>query len=356
MEVIVFIVILAVLVLVHEFGHFLAAKKQGIKVEEFGFGLPPRIFGKKIGETLYSLNWIPLGGFVRLYGEEYHELKNKSLSKKAFVNKKPWQKALVIFAGVVNNFLLGWILISFLFTQGVPVPTNKVIVDQVINGSPAKAAGLRSGDVVKSLRPDVPGAGKIVLKNTADMVSEAQKFAGKKIILTIERNQKQIEVGVVPRINPPSGQGALGIAITSYMERKYPWYQAPFYGLYESWNITKNIVIELSHTVVQLLTLHKPSADIAGPIGIARFTGQAIKFGKNAVLKLVALLSFNLAIVNILPFPALDGGRMVFVLYEWLTGKRANENLEKYTNLIGFFILIALAVVISIHDVINIYK
>ena len=120
MTIIIFILTLALLVLVHEFGHFLAAKRNGVRVEEFGFGLPPRLFGIKKGETLYSVNLLPVGGFVKLYGEEYHEIKNKSLSGRAFVNKNPWQKSLIVIGGVIGNFLLGWVLISFLFTQGVP--------------------------------------------------------------------------------------------------------------------------------------------------------------------------------------------------------------------------------------------
>ncbi|MFH0979900.1 MAG: site-2 protease family protein, partial [Candidatus Roizmanbacteria bacterium] len=132
MTILIFILTLTLLVLIHEFGHFLAAKKNGVRVEEFGFGLPPRIFGIRKGETLYSINLLPLGGFVKLYGEEYHEIKNKSLSQRAFINKKPWVKFLIVISGVIGNFLLGWILISYLFTQGVPVPTNKVIVEKVL--------------------------------------------------------------------------------------------------------------------------------------------------------------------------------------------------------------------------------
>ncbi|PIT89239.1 MAG: RIP metalloprotease RseP, partial [Candidatus Levybacteria bacterium CG10_big_fil_rev_8_21_14_0_10_36_7] len=118
---IIFFVILLILVLIHEFGHFFGAKKSGVKVEEFGFGFPPRLFGKKIGETLYSFNLIPLGGFVKLFGEEYHEeKKNKTDSQRAFVNKKPWQKTIIICGGVIMNFVLGWVITSYLFTVGVP--------------------------------------------------------------------------------------------------------------------------------------------------------------------------------------------------------------------------------------------
>ena len=144
--------------------------------------------------------------------------------------------------------------------------------------------------------------------------------------------------------------------ITSFIEKKYPWYQAPFYGLVQSFTITKQIAIELGKTVSNLITLKKTNVDVTGPIGIAKYTGQAIKFGHNAVLELIALLSLNLAVVNILPFPALDGGRLVFVIYEWVTKKRVNKNLENYLNLAGIITLLSLAALISINDIIKLIK
>lgn len=352
MSIIVFIAILALLVLVHEFGHFIAAKKQGVKVEEFGFGLPPRLFGVKIGETLYSINLIPLGGFVKLFGEEYHEIK-KSTSSRAFVNKKPWQKSLIIIAGVIGNFLLGWGLISFLFTQGVPVPTNNVIVESVSKNSPASISGFKENDIIDAINVD---GTNYKLKSSTDLVDLSKKYAGQEIQAVVLRNGQQNLLAITPRKNPPPNQGPLGLAVTSYVEKKFTWYQAPIYGLIESFSITRKIVSELIKAILQLVTFHKPSLDVAGPIGIANFTASAIKFGKNAVLELIALLSFNLAIVNILPFPALDGGRLVFVLYEWITKKRSNQNIEKYANFVGFLILLTLALLISINDIIKLYK
>lgn len=356
MAVLVFIIILALLILVHEFGHFLAAKKNGVKVEEFGFGFPPRLFGVKKGETLYSINLIPLGGFVKVYGEEYHETDkklDKRLRDRAFVYKKPWQKSVIIIAGILGNFLLGWVLISFLFTQGVPTPTDKVIVEQVQADSPAKQSGLQPGDVISKIEVH----GKIYqLTSSSDLIKFSKEFAGEEISAVVTRNNKVLSLKIVPRKNPPAGEGPLGITITSFIDKKYSWYEAPFYGLIEASNITKTIVTQLSKTIFQLVTLKKPNVDIAGPIGIAQYTGRAIKFGNNAVLELVALLSLNLAVINILPFPALDGGRLVFVIYEWVTRRRVNKVVERYTNLVGIILLLSLAVVISINDIIKIYK
>lgn len=356
MEIVVFVLILALLVIVHEFGHFLAAKKNGVKVEEFGFGFPPRLFGIKKGETLYSVNLIPLGGFVKVYGEEYHETDKKLYKKlrdRAFVYKKPWQKSVIIIAGILGNFLLGWVLISFLFTQGVPTPTDKVIIEHVQADSPAKQSGFQPGDVIAKIEAH----GKSYrLTSSSDLIKYGKEFAEEEIGVVVTRNNQAVSLKIIPRKNPPAGEGPLGITVTSFIDKKYVWYEAPFYGLKEAFNITKTIVTQLSKTIFQLATLKKPNVDVAGPIGIARYTGQAIKFGNNAVLELIALLSLNLAVINILPFPALDGGRLVFVVYEWVTRRRVNKTVERYTNLVGIIFLLSLAVVISINDIIKIYK
>ena len=360
--IIAFILILGLLVLVHEFGHFIAAKKNGVYVEEFGFGYPPRLFSFRFKNTLYSINLIPFGGFVKLYGEETGELDaetitdktiKKPLPSQAFTNKKPWQKLVILCAGVLGNFLLGWVLISILFTQGIPTPTKDVIVDRVATNSPAQYAGLEPKDILLEITIN----DKIFkLKSTNDLINLSKKYAGQEFAIKIKRADAEKTISITPRKNPPTGQGPLGIVITSFIEKRYPWYQAPFFGLVEAFNITSKIVSELGKTLFQLITFKKPQIDVAGPIGIAQFTGQAIKFGRNAVLEFIALLSLNLAVLNILPFPALDGGRLVFVIYEWISKKRVNKNLERYLNLAGFSILILLALLISISDVIKLIK
>lgn len=362
MTILIFLLILTVLVLVHEFGHFIIAKKMGVKVEEFGIGLPPRLFGIKKGETLYSVNLLPLGGFVKLFGEEYDELDRKRQARlsqtknRTFVNKKPWQKTLIILGGVIGNFLLGWFIFSYLVTQGVSVPINKVIIEKVTKNSPAEIAGLKEKDVIsKLILPNSPN-NPISLTSTSTLIEETKKSAGQKIKLLVQRNNQNITIDLIPRINPPVGEGPLGIAITSSIEKKYPWYTAPYYGLIEASNITYKIARELGKLILGLITFQKPRVDVTGPIGIANLAGQAIKFGGNAFLQFLALLSLNLAIINILPFPALDGGRLVFVLYEGITKKRPNKNIEKYTNLIGFIMLLSLAALITVNDIIKLIR
>lgn len=360
MTIIIFIATLTILVLVHEFGHFLMAKKMGVKVEEFGIGLPPKLFGIKKGETLYSINLLPIGGFVKLFGEEYDELDRRGKARlslnRTFVNKKPWQKTLIILGGVLGNFLLGWFIFSYLVTQGVPVPTNNVIVEKVTKNSPAQIAGLKEKDIIIKLIPQNPQFSQIPLTSTNTLIQETKKLAGQTVGLEIKRNGKIFLTKIIPRINPPKGEGPLGIAITSYIEKKYSWYIAPYYGLIEASNITYKIASELGKLLFGLITFQKQNIDVAGPIGIANLAGQAIKFGRNAFLEFLALLSLNLAIINILPFPALDGGRLVFIFYEGLTKKKPNKDIEKYTNLIGFIILLSLVVLITVNDIIKLFK
>ncbi len=360
MTLLIFFLILALLVVVHELGHFIAAKKNGVKVEEFGIGFPPRVFAKQIGETVYSINLIPLGGFVKLYGEDYHEIStknknvNSNLKGKAFALKKEWQKAIIIISGVLGNFLLAWILISFLFTQGVPIPEKKVIIEKVQPNSPAEFSGLKEKDVILSIIPDNDNA--ITVNSSADFINLTRKYSGKKINLLIQRADKKIKISITPRKNPPAGQGPLGVIITSFAIKKYPWYQAPFSGLIESFKITKQITQEIARSIIQLIFFQKTNIEVAGPIGIAQYTSEVIKYGNNALLQFIALLSLNLAVINILPFPALDGGRLVFIIYEWITKKRVNQKIERYVNILGIIFLLSIAILVSINDLSKIFR
>ena len=356
LSIIVFILILSILILIHEFGHYIAAKKSGVLVEEFGLGLPPRAWGKKIGETIYSLNWLPFGGFVKLLGEEEHELDGKKLppelKNRTFASKKPWQKTMIITAGVFMNFILGWVIISFLFTQGVPVPSNKLTISEVVTNSPAQKAGLQKNDVITNLFQN----GYEYPVNTNDaFIESAKKFAGREIVIRVTRNNNPKYIFVVPRANPPKGQGALGIVISNYETKSYPWYQAPFKGLAESYDITKSIVTEFARTIFKLVTFNKIGVEVSGPVGIAKITSEAVGVGPKAVLQLLAILSLNLAVINILPFPALDGGRLVFVFYEWITRRKVNAKFEQRLNLIGFAILISLIIAVTVSDIIKLF-
>lgn len=344
------------MVLVHEFGHFIVAKKNNVLVEEFGFGLPPRVFGIKIGETLYSLNWLPFGGFVKLLGEEQEELTKKrlspSLKNRTFVAKTHFQKMAIITAGVICNFVLGWFIVSYLFTKGVSVPSDNIIIQEVAKNSPAAAAGLAAGDTIDKAKV---GDKEHKMVDTRDLLDLSKKYAGKSVTFEVLRGNKKIHINLTPRLHPPKGQGALGLVITSYKNVQYPWYQAPFFGLIEAFKITGIILRELLKTLISFVTFQKVSVEVAGPIGIAKITSQAVKFGSIAVLQLLGILSLNLAVINILPFPALDGGRLALIFYEFVSGRKVNPKIEQRLNLVGFAVLISLILLVTVNDLIKLF-
>ncbi|HVT01640.1 MAG TPA: RIP metalloprotease RseP [Patescibacteria group bacterium] len=350
--VVAFIIVLSVLVLIHELGHYLTAKKFGVKVEEFGFGFPPRVIGKKVGETIYSLNLLPVGGFVKLYGEDAAgggsvkatKTKEKWNTKKAFFARPAWQRATIILAGVIMNFILAVVLISYLFTfHGVAVPTENIKVVEVVDHSPASVAGLKKDDLVVSVNDQK-------INDTDSFVSLTRKSEGKPLILEIRRNGQTFTKTIVPRTKFPKGEGPLGVAITNIEIKKYPWYQAPFYGTMEAFKFSWMIIKGLIDMVGNLIT-GKGFAGVAGPIGVAQLTGQAVSYGVDATLWFVALLSLNLAVVNVLPIPALDGGRLLFIIIEMITGKKVDSKYETMAHAIGLVVLLSLIVIITFFDV-----
>lgn len=358
LTIIIFILILSVLVLIHEAGHFFVAKKMDVKVEEFGFGFPPRIFGKKIGETIYSLNALPIGGFVKLYGEDEAGMGKVSLkkskqkfkdAKRAFFAKNPWQRALIVVAGVVMNFLLAVVIASYLFAVvGIATPGNHVLVAEVAKNSPAQQAGLVVGDTIISVD-------SITVTNPQQVIDYTKKHLGQKLIITIlDKQNKQQVLYITPRTKYPVNEGAMGIAITTnVIAKKYPWYQAPVVGTVETVKQSWLVIQGLGQSVWQLVVQHSVPKDIAGPIGIAQLTGQFVQVGPNAVLSLISLLSLNLAVLNILPIPALDGGRLFFILIEAVTGKKVNPKYEGYAHAIGMAFLLTLILLITFHDVVR---
>ena len=353
---IVFLLILSVLVTVHELGHFLMAKKFGIFVEEFGFGLPPRIFGIKRGETLYSVNWLPIGGFVKLYGEEgdYPGAKKLKIPQsRAFYARPVSQRVMVIAAGVVMNFVLALTVITYIFTQGVMVPTDRVHVEKIVENSPAETAGLKSGDIIKTMIAEGVEKDK---KSGDDLIKTTSANLGKEITLIIERQSREQEIAIIPRKDYPLDQGPMGVVISVFEEKKYSIEEAPIAGLKQSLVLSWELVKGIGLTVWKLATFQSVARDVAGPIGIAQMTGEAIRFGRNAVLEMLGLLSLNLAIVNILPFPALDGGRLLFVLIEGATGKRIKTNWERYIHQAGMAILLLLILLVTVNDLIRIFS
>lgn len=341
-SILIFLVVLSILVLVHELGHFIMARRAGVLVEEFGFGLPPRLFGKKIGETLYSINALPFGGFVKLHGESTEE--GALFPKRAFINKSKKTKAGIIVAGVVMNFLLAIFAFAIVYYfSGIPKDTGQVKVLDVAPGSPAQVAGIVVGDVVKKVDS------KEVVK-VDEFIKVVEEKKGKKVILELEGKK----VTVTPRENPPHGEGPLGVTISTTEIYYPPKWQRPFVGAYYGFKEAifwgKTVSLGFWNLVVQLFGGKVPQ-DLAGPVGIFAISSAAAKVGIIALVNFIGILSVNLAILNIIPFPALDGGRLLFVGIEKIMGRKVLPKIESTIHTAGMIVLLLLLLAITAHDI-----
>jgi len=366
---VIFFTIVSILVLIHELGHFLVARFLGVEVEEFGLGLPPRIVGKKIKSTMYSINYLPIGGFVKLAGEDDEQRLNAGFTPKnlkhLFWARSKKERAAILSAGVFMNFLLAVGITTYLLTQGVMEPSGRVHIERILEHTPAEAAGLRQGDVIKTFSVSLEAQDKrnvrfhveqkTILQPT-DLIEAAKTYAGRVVTLTIIREGKEQTVSLVPRKEYPQGQGPMGVAISDLEKKTYPWTAAPVKSLEITLRRARDMLISVGVLLLRLVTLQPLHADVAGPIGIAQVTGQAVKFGMAAVLEFVSMLSLNLAVLNILPIPALDGGRLAFVFLEKILGKRVRPAFEKSTHQIGMIILFALILLISINDILRLAR
>jgi regulator of sigma E protease len=343
------------LVLFHEFGHFTAAKLMGIKVEEFGFGLPPRAWGKKIGETLYSINWLPIGGFVKLYGEdaEHPEEVTKDRNR-AFFAKEPWKRIIVLVAGVTMNFFLGWLLVSFLLTQGLMIPTGKVRIEEIAPNSPAYSANLQTGDVISKIK--TPDGSITEIKSNETLVTTVANYLDQELELTILRDEESQIVKIVPRKDHPENEGALGVTISDLEEARYSVFQAPIVGFKHTWLIITSTIAGIKDSLVKVFSNQASQVQVAGIIGIGQIVGEAREFGIFSLLYVVAVLSINLALINLMPFPALDGGRIPFIVYEAITKKRINPQWETYVHQFGMILLLLLMLLITVNDILRIAR
>ena len=370
--VLIFIIILGLLVFVHELGHFLVARRNGVMAEEFGFGFPPRIFGlykTKNGkrklmwgskdvestDTIYSLNWIPLGGFVKIMGEDGEEKKDP----KSFASKSPFTRTRILAAGVAMNFLLAAVLLSIGYFVGIPqavddaasgnLKNEKIQIIETIPGSPAEQMGIQVGDQIVGASV---GSDRIVDFKT---VEEVQNFInakkGQEIKLDVKRGNETLALSGTPRTDFPASEGALGISLVKTAEVSYPWYEAIWRGAKTTVDLAGMIIVAFGNLLWKLITGHSVGMDVSGPVGIAVLTGQVAKLGFIYILQFTALLSVNLAIINILPIPALDGGRILFILIEKIKGKAVSQKFEARAHNIGFALLITLMVVVTFRDV-----
>jgi len=337
-----FLVVLAVLIIAHELGHFTTAKAFGVRVDEFGVGFPPRLLSIKLGETRYSLNAIPLGGFTKMAGEvdpsETRSLASKSIGV----------RILVLSAGSLMNFLLPLLLFSIAFMVPHDVVIGQVLVEEVAPNSPAARAGIESGDVILSVNENP-------VHNIGDLHRYIQLNLGKETTIAISHSDSTTEeVQVIPRWKPPEDQGATGILVSvsnpTIVSQSHPFWEAIPLGVkecIETFILFKNAILSLF--------IGATSLQLAGPVGIAQITGEVAKAGISPLLKFAAFLSINLAIINMFPLPALDGGRIIFVLLEWIRrGKRIPPKTEGLIHAIGFALLMAAILAITYQDIIRI--
>ncbi|MFA6321873.1 MAG: RIP metalloprotease RseP [Candidatus Buchananbacteria bacterium] len=363
-----FFVVLSILVLVHEAGHFFTARRFGVKAEEFGLGLPPRIGGvyrdeagklkfigpKKIEtkNTIYSLNWIPMGGFVKIKGEEGEN----QIDTDSFATKKVWQRIIIVSAGVFMNFVLAAVLLTIGLIFGSPqaiekelpalarVSELKIQVVEVIPASPAAKAEIQVGDSV------------VAMDSTKfSKIEELQEYVSSKvgapIKITIKRDQSEMQKEVTPLVLDETKKGGIGVALVQTGFVSYPWYVAWWYGLGETFEMIGSVLYGFYVMLSSLIVSHQVIGEVYGPVGIASLVGDAARMGFLYILQFTAVLSVIIAVINFLPFPALDGGRVFFLIIEAIRRKPVNQKLEAMMHNLGFAFLMILVILVTFRDI-----
>ena len=361
MSVIIFFVILFVLVLVHEFGHYIVAKWSGMRVDEFAIGFPPKLLSFRKGETEYTLNLIPIGGFVRIYGENGEDALSAD-TPRAFSRRPRILQALVLIAGVTMNILLAWTLYTATYVGGVATaveentasPTAKLVVLSVLPGSPAALGGIEAGDRIVEAKSGAEESVLIPSKVSALIAAHG----GAPVDITYERANIRYHTTLIPKelnVKDEVSRPRVGFVMGMIEIISYPFPQAVVRAGHDTvtglWRITEGIGMLAYQSVRGTANF----SDVAGPIGIAEHVGDASRFGLDALLNFTAFISLNLAVINLLPLPALDGGRLVVVLIEAIIRRPLNPNAVGRVNLVGFALLLLLMVVVTAHDLIRIF-
>ncbi|OHA44413.1 MAG: RIP metalloprotease RseP [Candidatus Taylorbacteria bacterium RIFCSPLOWO2_12_FULL_47_20] len=375
MTIILFIIVLAILVFVHELGHFLVAKRSGVRVDEFGIGFPPRLFGFKKGETLYSINLIPFGGFVKIFGEngETGETVPAQISSggnvarsplsdsRSFVNQKRRTQALILVAGVLFNFVFGWLLIGGSYTVGSPVSVEgyegnligepRLLVISVVPESPAAKAGLKVGDEIVS----ISGGGNTDSDPTIDDVQRIILQAGSvggSVDLRVKRGGEDTTKAIVP-VATGGGENnpVIGIGMDRIGVARMNIFSALYQGFKTSVNMGVVVAVNLFSLILDAVLGRADLSNVAGPVGIAGLVGDAGRLGFTYLMSFTAFISINLAVLNLLPFPALDGGRLVFVAIEAIRRKPVSAKVTAAVNTAGFLLLLVLIAVITWNDI-----
>jgi regulator of sigma E protease len=341
---------LSLLILGHEAGHFFAAKLFGIKVNEFGFGFPPRIASKKIGETEYSLNWLPFGGFVKLAGERgefamvepdgamrAEETAKEQPDQSHLLYLQPaWKKSVVMLAGVFMNFLLGWFFLSLTLMIGAP---RALVVSSAQPNSPAERAGIMAGDIIKDFT------------TTHGFINFVDARRGQEIRVTVIRNNKELNFDVVPRVTTAPNEGAVGVLLAEAGQAREGFFAALWDGLKNALALVWLTAQALYELVRQLFFRAALLPGVVGPVGIVGIAEETGKIGLVYLLQFLGVISLNLTVVNLIPFPALDGGRFFLTIIEKIKGSPLSFKIEAWVNGLGFAFLILLMVLLTVRDI-----
>jgi len=363
MTIIIFLIVLGVLIFSHELGHFLVAKRAGVRVDEFGLGFPPRLFGFKRGGTLYSLNIIPFGGFVKIYGEDATTVATDDPS--CLTAKSKWRQASILVAGIIFNLILAWLLITIaLATTGLPMNAGsapagyeirdaKLTVVQISPNSPAEKAGLKAGDTIISLRS---GADYVYPQSAEDVQNFTGSRGGQEITIGFIHPEAKLKTAIVERAVTPvmglvSGRAAVGLGVDNVGILKLSLPRSVVAGAQMFAKLTWLTARGLAGLITDLFRGRSELlGQVVGPIGLASLVGSTVTLGFGYLLFFTAVISINLALLNLLPFPALDGGRLLFLLIEKIKGSPIKPRVAQILNLISFALLILLMIVVSFHD------
>ncbi|MBU1110374.1 site-2 protease family protein [Patescibacteria group bacterium] len=361
LTIVTFIILISFLVLIHELGHFVIAKLSGVRVEEFGIGLPPRIFGVRRGETVYSINLLPIGGFVRLLGEDSSDVAMSD--PRAFCNRPHLQQAGILTAGVFMNFILGVFLLTIVFARwGVPGIGAVLQIDEVLSNSPASEVNLEIGEEIEAFA--VIGSEEFVkVDMEGNILSFFEENLGQEVELRVyskagESGASSRIVRVRLRDEVKEGEGILGIGFTMVPHVEYSQvglFRAPVVAIAKTGEMMGTFLKSIGDLFGRFFRIQQVPEGVVGPVGIARITGQVVREGWDSLLYFVAILSISLAAFNILPLPALDGGRLVMVLGEFITGRSVKANVQQWVNIAGLVFLFLLMGWVTVWDVMKIF-
>ena len=362
MTTIIFLIVLAVLIFVHELGHFLFARWNGIRVDEFKIGFGPRIISWGKGETKYGLNLIPFGGYVKIHGENPDdESINGSDKDRSFVNKKAWQKVIVLVAGVTFNFIFAWIIYSVVFIFGVTAApesfekysedfkNQRIMITTISPASPAEKVGLKVGDIIYGVNQ----SDKISIEEIQNAINSSN---GNAILIKYNRNGVDMQAEPLPVQGLVKDKYAIGIAMNEAVDVKLPFFSAIYEGAHYTLVMIRDTAIGLYDFIINIFRGEANFSDVSGPVGIAGIVGGAAELGFKYLLMITALISINLGVINLVPFPALDGGRVLIVLIESAMRNKLKPIYANTVNAIGFVLLMILMVVVTYKDIAKMFR